>query len=61
LGSLCLWARYPNLVTPDVTAANACAPEATLRLLMLALAAGALVLFPSLVFLFRLFKGDKRH
>jgi hypothetical protein len=32
-----------------------------LRLLMLALAAGALVLFPSLVFLFRLFKGDKRH
>jgi cytochrome d ubiquinol oxidase subunit II len=54
-------AQYPNLVTPDVTIANARAPEATLRLLILALAAGALVLLPSLVFLFRLFKGDKRR
>jgi hypothetical protein len=51
-------AQYPNLVTPDVTVANACAPEATLRLLILALAAGALVLLPSLTFLFRLFKGN---
>ena len=50
-------AQYPNLVTPDVTVANACAPDATLRLLVLALAAGALVLLPSLFFLFRLFKG----
>jgi cytochrome d ubiquinol oxidase subunit II len=54
-------AQYPNLVTPDVTIANARAPEATLRLLILALAAGALVLLPSLVFLFRLFKGTKRR
>ena len=51
-------AQYPNLVTPDVTVANACAPNATLRLLVLALAAGALVLLPSLIFLFRLFKGN---
>jgi cytochrome d ubiquinol oxidase subunit II len=54
-------AQYPNLITPDVTAANACAPEATLRLLVIALAAGALVLLPSLIFLFRLFKGDRPH
>jgi len=54
-------AQYPNLITPDVTVANAQAPEATLRLLVLALAAGAVVLLPSLVFLFRLFKGDERR
>jgi cytochrome d ubiquinol oxidase subunit II len=54
-------AQYPNLVTPDVTVATACAPEATLRLLVLALAAGAVVLLPSLLFLFRLFKGDRVH
>lgn len=54
-------AQYPNIVTPDVTVANACAPEATLRLLILALAAGALVLLPSLTFLFRLFKGNRPH
>jgi cytochrome d ubiquinol oxidase subunit II len=54
-------AQYPNLVTPDITVANAHAPEATLRLLILALGAGALVLFPSLFFLFRLFKGNLRR
>jgi cytochrome d ubiquinol oxidase subunit II len=54
-------AQYPNLVTPDVTVANAHAPEATLRLLVLALGTGALVLFPSLFFLFRLFKGNQSH
>jgi len=54
-------AQYPNLITPDVTVANTCAPEATLRLLVLALAAGALILLPSLAFLFRLFKGSERH
>lgn len=54
-------AQYPNLVTPDVTVANAHAPEATLRLLVLALGAGALGLFPSLFFLFRLFKGNQRN
>jgi cytochrome d ubiquinol oxidase subunit II len=52
-------AQYPNLITPDVTVENACAPAATLRLLVLALAAGAVVLLPSLVFLFRLFKGGR--
>jgi cytochrome d ubiquinol oxidase subunit II len=50
-------AQYPNLVTPDVTVANASAPEITLRLLVIALGAGAIVLLPSLAFLFHIFKG----
>ena len=50
-------AQYPNLVTPDVTVNNAHAPEITLRLLVLALGAGAIILFPSLAFLFHIFKG----
>ena len=54
-------AQYPNLVTPDVTVTNAQAPEPTLRLLVLALGAGALVLLPSLAFLFHLFKGRTSH
>jgi cytochrome d ubiquinol oxidase subunit II len=54
-------AQYPNIVTPDITVVNACAPGATLRLLLLALAAGALVLLPSLLALFRLFKGAASH
>ena len=52
-------AQYPNLVTPDVTVLNSAAPEVTLRLLVLALGAGAVVLLPSLAFLFHIFKGQK--
>jgi cytochrome d ubiquinol oxidase subunit II len=59
LAGWCL-AQYPNLVTPDVTVNNAHAPEITLRLLVLALAVGAMILFPALFFLFRIFKGKKR-
>ncbi len=51
-------AQYPNLVTPDVTVLNGAAPEFTLRLLVLALGAGAIVLLPSLAFLFHIFKGE---
>jgi cytochrome d ubiquinol oxidase subunit II len=50
-------AQFPNLVTPDVTVTNSAAPEVTLRLLILALGAGAIVLLPSLVFLFYIFKS----
>jgi len=52
-------AQYPNLVTPDVTVDNAHAPEVTLRLLVLALGVGAIVLLPSLAFLFHIFKGKE--
>ena len=50
-------AQYPYVVPPGLTIADAAAPERTLRLVLWALAAGALVLFPSLYYLFRIFKG----
>ena len=52
-------AQYPDLITPDVTVNNAHAPEITLRLLILALSVGAMVLLPSLAFLFHIFKGKE--
>jgi cytochrome d ubiquinol oxidase subunit II len=52
-------AQYPDLVTPDVTIDNAHAPDITLRLLVLALGAGAMLLLPSLAFLFHVFKGEE--
>ena len=52
-------AQYPRLITPDVTVNDAHAPEITLRLLVLALGTGAIVLLPSLIFLFRIFKVRK--
>ncbi|MEO5721265.1 MAG: cytochrome d ubiquinol oxidase subunit II [Chthoniobacterales bacterium] len=54
-------AQFPKLVTPDVTFANSAAPAITLRLLLIALALGGLFLFPSLFFLYRLFKGRDAH
>jgi cytochrome bd ubiquinol oxidase subunit II len=51
------WAQYPNLITPDVTIQNSSGPVATLRLLVIALILGAVILFPSLAFLYYLFKG----
>ena len=53
--------QYPKLITPDVTIFNAAAPAITLRLLIYALVAGAVVLFPSLFFLFRIFKGKESY
>jgi cytochrome bd ubiquinol oxidase subunit II len=59
--SLILWgwalAQFPYIVEPDITISSAAAPRATLRLLLAALAAGALLLFPSFYYLFRVFKG----
>jgi cytochrome d ubiquinol oxidase subunit II len=49
-------AQFPHLVTPDVTIQNAAAPESTLKLLLLALGAGAAVLVPSLLYLLQIFK-----
>ena len=50
-------AQFPNLIEPDVTVYNSAAPEITLKLLVLALGAGAIILLPSLVYLFHIFKG----
>lgn len=52
-------AQYPHLIMPDLTLTNSAAPPATLRLLIIALCAGAVLLLPSLVFLFRIFKGSQ--
>jgi len=51
--------QYPYLVVPEVTLASASAPRATQVLLLVALAVGALTLFPSLYLLFRVFKGER--
>ena len=51
------WAQFPYLVVPDITIAGAAAAPATLRLLLGALALGALVLFPLFFYLFRVFKA----
>jgi cytochrome d ubiquinol oxidase subunit II len=54
-------AQFPHLVTPDITIYNAAAPESTLKLLLLALGAGAVALLPSLLYLFQIFKGQEQR
>ena len=58
---LILWgwaaAQYPYIIPPNLTLTAAAAPEVTLRLLLIALVVGALVLFPSFYYLYRVFKG----
>jgi cytochrome d ubiquinol oxidase subunit II len=49
-------AQYPYLVVPDLTLAGSAAASSTLRLLVWALAAGAVLLFPSFAYLFYVFK-----
>lgn len=53
-------AQYPHVIIPDVNIYDDAAPEVTLRLLVIALGIGAIVLFPSLYFLFRVFKARSR-
>jgi cytochrome d ubiquinol oxidase subunit II len=49
--------QYPYLVPPDLTVRNSAAPAITLEITLWALAGGALVLAPSLLYLFRVFKS----
>lgn len=55
------WAasQHPWLLVPDITIQAAAAPHRTLVLLLGALAAGTVVLLPSLYLLFRVFKGRR--
>jgi cytochrome bd ubiquinol oxidase subunit II len=57
---LVLWgwaaAQFPYAVVPDLTFTGTAAPPNVLRIALVALVMGALVLFPSLVYLFRIFK-----
>jgi len=50
-------AQFPYLIEPDLTFSNAAAPNRVLHILLGALAAGTLLLFPSLWYLFRVFKS----
>lgn len=50
-------AQYPYLAVPDYTLGGAAGPQATLRLVVIGLAVGAILLFPSLGYLFYVFKG----
>ena len=52
------WAlsQFPFIVEPHLTIADA-APTPTLRVLLVSLLAGSLVLFPLLLYLYRIFKG----
>jgi cytochrome bd ubiquinol oxidase subunit II len=60
--TLILWgwllAQYPYVIPPTLTVTDAAAPPATLRAIMVALVAGAVLLFPSLAYLFGIFKAD---
>ena len=53
------WAmsQYPYLVVPDLTVFDAAAPVHILELLLWSLAIGGLLLFPSLYYLYRIFKA----
>ncbi len=59
--SLIIWgwalAQYPLLVPPDLSVDGAAAPPVTLRLVLVTLGLGVVVLVPSLVYLFRVFKA----
>ena len=52
------FAQYPNLVEPEITISSMAAPRITLQLLLGALIAGALLLFPSYYYLFKIFKRE---
>jgi cytochrome bd ubiquinol oxidase subunit II len=51
-------AQYPYLVRPDLTIISAAASPEMLRLVLFALAAGSLLLFPAIVLLLRVFKRE---
>lgn len=52
-------AQYPYAMPPDLALATSAAPVVTMRLVVYALGAGAIVLFPSLWYLFRVFKDSR--
>ena len=63
--TLVLWgwmlAQYPWMVPGRLTIGDAAAPRITLVLLLWALAGGAVILLPSLWYLYRTFNASRRH
>ncbi|MEM7133486.1 MAG: cytochrome d ubiquinol oxidase subunit II [Chloroflexota bacterium] len=53
-------AQFPALVLPDLTIQSTAAPMVTLRLVTIVLACGAVILLPSLAYLFYIFKRPAR-
>jgi cytochrome bd ubiquinol oxidase subunit II len=53
-------AQFPYVIVPDVDIMDSAAPEITLQLLAGAVAAGAVILLPSLYYLLRIFKSRDR-
>ena len=51
--------QYPYLVKPDLTIVNSASSGSTLILLLIALMIGMLVVFPSLLYLLRVFKKSR--
>ncbi len=52
-------AQWPWLVRPEASVDNAAAPDATHTIVLAALGAGSLILIPSLIYLMRIFKGER--
>jgi cytochrome d ubiquinol oxidase subunit II len=52
-------AQWPFLIVPDLTAQDAAAPASSLRPIALGLLLGSLLLLPSLLLLFRVFKAAR--
>ena len=50
-------AQFPFLIGPDLTFTNSAAPDSVLRALTKGLVVGAILLFPSLWYLYRIFKN----
>lgn len=50
-------AQYPYLLPPNLKIADAAAPRITLELALIVVLVGAVVLFPSLIYLMKIFKG----
>lgn len=50
------WSHYPLLIKPDLTVYNAAAPDSTLTFLLFVLVIGMVIVFPSLIYLLRIFK-----
>jgi cytochrome d ubiquinol oxidase subunit II len=63
--SLILWGwvivQYPYIIPPSLTLRGVAAPGITLQLLLGALGGGAVILLPSLAYLFRTFAASGQH
>jgi cytochrome d ubiquinol oxidase subunit II len=53
-------AQWPHLIVPDVTVGEAAAPNGSLRPVAIGSVLGGILLAPSLLLLFRVFKSSRR-